>query len=167
MSATEIPSGRGRLRMPGMGQSIPERGQPAAPAPDSDDAVSTPRAATPAASADPTPTQRPRRRTPSVNGAGAESANGTRAAAPATKRRAKTIDGPYADEKKAQVNPRVYPSIWSHYEDLVEELPRHQRRGALTALVNAVLAQHAPATTEEAQEAIQWLREAETRERPA
>jgi hypothetical protein len=68
---------------------------------------------------------------------------------------------------KIQVNPRVYRGIWRHYEQLVDELPRERRRGALTALVNAVLAQHAPRDVGEALNAIIWLRQAEARDAPA
>jgi hypothetical protein len=62
-----------------------------------------------------------------------------------------------------EVNPRIYRGIWSHYEQLVDELPRDRRRGALTALINAVLAQHAPRDVAEARAAITWLRQAEAR----
>jgi hypothetical protein len=74
---------------------------------------------------------------------------------------------PHAGEPKVQVNPRIYRGIWRHYERLVDELPRERRRGALTALVNAVLAQHAPRDANEARDAIAWLRHAETRDAPA
>ena len=73
---------------------------------------------------------------------------------------------PYAGEPKLQVNPRIYQGIWRHYEDLVDELPRERRRGALTALVNAVLAQHAPHDVDDARAAIAWLRQAEARDAP-
>jgi hypothetical protein len=71
---------------------------------------------------------------------------------------------PHAGEPKIQVNPRIYRGIWRHYEQLVDELPRERRRGALTALVNAVLAQHAPRNIDEARDAIAWLRLAESRD---
>jgi hypothetical protein len=74
---------------------------------------------------------------------------------------------PHAGEPKVQVNPRIYRGIWRHYEQLVDELPRERRRGALTALVNAVLAQHAPSNVDEARSAIAWLRQAESRDAPA
>jgi hypothetical protein len=74
---------------------------------------------------------------------------------------------PHAGEPKVQVNPRIYRGIWRHYEQLVDELPRERRRGALTALVNAVLVQHAPRDVDEARTAIAWLRRAETRDAPA
>lgn len=74
---------------------------------------------------------------------------------------------PYAGEPKVQVNPRIYRGIWRHYEQLVDELPRERRRGALTALVNAVLAQHAPRDVDAARRAIVWLRQAEVRDEPA
>jgi hypothetical protein len=71
---------------------------------------------------------------------------------------------PHAGEPKVQVNPRIYRGIWRHYEQLVDELPRERRRGALTALVNAVLAQNAPRDAAEARRAIAWLRQAEARD---
>jgi hypothetical protein len=71
---------------------------------------------------------------------------------------------PRAGDTKIQVNPRIYRTIWSHYEQLVDELPRERRRGALTALINAVLAQHAPHDVAEARTAIAWLRRAEARD---
>jgi len=74
---------------------------------------------------------------------------------------------PHAGEEKVQVNPRIYRGIWRHYEQIVDELPRERRRGALTALVNAVLAQHAPRDVEAARAAIAWLRHAELRDAPA
>jgi hypothetical protein len=74
---------------------------------------------------------------------------------------------PHAGEPKVQVNPRIYRGIWHHYEQLVDELPRERRRGALTALVNAVLAQHAPRDINAARRAIAWLRQAEARDAPA
>jgi hypothetical protein len=74
---------------------------------------------------------------------------------------------PHAGEPKVQVNPRIYRGIWRHYERLVDELPRERRRGALTALVNAVLAQHAPRDVDAARSAIMWLRQAEARDAPA
>jgi hypothetical protein len=77
---------------------------------------------------------------------------------------AQGIPGPVAGEPKVQVNPRIYQSTWRHYEDLVEQLPRPQRRGALTALVNAILAQHAPRSPAQARTAIAWLRQAEIRD---
>jgi hypothetical protein len=73
---------------------------------------------------------------------------------------------PHAGEPKVQVNPRIYQGIWRHYEQLVDELPRERRRGALTALVNAVLAQHAPRDVDAARRAIAWLRQAEARDAP-
>ena len=73
---------------------------------------------------------------------------------------------PHAGEAKIQVNPRIYRGIWHHYEQLVDELPRERRRGALTALINAVLAQHAPRDIDEARNAIAWLRRAEARDAP-
>jgi hypothetical protein len=73
---------------------------------------------------------------------------------------------PYAGQAKVQVNPRIYHGIWRRYEELVDELPRERRRGALTALVNAVLAQHAPRDVDEARAAITWLRQAESRDAP-
>jgi hypothetical protein len=77
------------------------------------------------------------------------------------------VGGPYAGETKMQVNPRIYAGTWRYYEDLVDELPRPQRRGALTALVNAVLARHAPTDADAALEAIAWLRQAESRQEPS
>lgn len=74
---------------------------------------------------------------------------------------------PHAGETKVQVNPRIYRGIWRHYEQLVDDLPRERRRGALTALVNAVLAQHAPRDVNAARAAIAWLRHAELRDTPA
>ena len=73
---------------------------------------------------------------------------------------------PYAGQAKVQVNPRIYQGIWRRYEELVDELPRQRRRGALTALVNAVLAEHAPRDVDEARAAITWLRQAESRDAP-
>jgi hypothetical protein len=77
------------------------------------------------------------------------------------------VHAPHAGEPKVQVNPRIYRGIWRHYEQLVDELPRERRRGALTALVNAVLAQHAPRDVDAARSAIRWLRQAEARDAPA
>ncbi len=71
---------------------------------------------------------------------------------------------PRAGEPKVQVNPRIYRGIWRHYEQIVDALPRERRRGALTALVNAVLAQHAPRDAAEARRALAWLRRAEARD---
>ena len=73
---------------------------------------------------------------------------------------------PYVGQAKVQVNPRIYQGIWRRYEELVDELPRERRRGALTALVNAVLAQHAPRDVDEARVVITWLRQAESRDAP-
>jgi hypothetical protein len=145
MTAAGMPSGRGRL--PGMGAAT----QPApAPEPAKRSSTSTP----PPASTDATPQvqTRPRQRP-------------TRSTAERVAEHAapKSVVGctPQAGEPKVQVNPRIYQSTWRHYEALADQLPRHQRRGALTALVNSILAQHAPRTAEEAREAITWLRQAE------
>jgi hypothetical protein len=108
----------------------------------------------------PPPRARPARQTktaPAPPPRDTPTAAGQQIAAPA-------IPGPVAGEPKVQVNPRIYQSTWRHYEDLVEQLPRPQRRGALTALVNAILAQHAPRSLAEARTAIAWLRQAEIRD---
>lgn len=147
MSATSaMPSGRGRL--PGMG------GPAAPPAPPPEDKQTTTAAPQPRRSP-------PQRRRESTSGSPA-----TRATSIGHQERegAQGVSGPYAGEPKVQVNPRIYQGTWRYYEDLVDQLPRQQRRGALTALVNAVLAQHAPRTPDEARAAITWLRQAETRD---
>jgi len=140
MSTTEMPSGRNRL--PGMGASVAsETHEPAAAKP---------------------PRRRSSARTPAGTPQPAAAPPRTAAAAP----KDSPVGGPYAGEIKMQVNPRIYPSIWRYYEELVDQLPRPQRRGALTALVNAALAQHAPHSPDEALDAIAWLRQAETRQQP-
>jgi hypothetical protein len=52
-------------------------------------------------------------------------------------------------------------------EQLVDELPRERRRGALTALVNALLAEHAPRNVADARNATTWLRRAEAQDAAA
>lgn len=143
MSANPMPSGRGRL--PGMGSPAPAGETPAA-------ASSAEEAPAADVQASPAKPAQPRTRS---------SSSRRRDRPPST-----PIDGPYAGEAKMQVNPRIYTSIWSHYEELVDALPRAQRRGALTALVNAILAQHAPENAAEALAAITELRHAEARPRP-
>ena len=71
---------------------------------------------------------------------------------------------PLAGEAKIQVNPRIYHHTWRRYEELVDMLPRERRRGALTALVNAVLARHAPEDLAGIQAELAWLRRAEVRD---
>jgi hypothetical protein len=71
---------------------------------------------------------------------------------------------PLAGEPKIQVNPRIYQRTWRRYEELVDLLPRERRRGALTALVNAVLVRHAPEDLAEVQAELAWLRRAEVRD---
>jgi hypothetical protein len=162
-------SGRG-ARLPGMGAPAAPASPPAAPAPD----TTPPRArATPQderAPAQVTPAPAPRERP----GGRAPDRSGTRRARPADRdeRQERTTSTapayvPHAGDMKVQVNPRIYRGTWRHYEQLVDELPRERRRGALTALVNAVLAQHAPRDVSEARNAIAWLRQAEARDAPA
>ncbi len=159
MSATEMPSGRGRL--PGMGATAaaPAAAEPTSPG-------DTPAPAPRRRSAK--PSQRPDgRRGSATKPPPAVRHDPSPAAAGAGPQPEETpVRGPYAGETKMQVNPRIYASTWRHYEDLVDDLPRPQRRGALTALVNAILAQHAPADADAALEAITWLRQAETRQAP-
>jgi hypothetical protein len=147
-------SGRG-TRLPGMGAPA------AAPAPPP--AVPETIAATPA--------NAPRERRSA--GRLTDPSSNTRRARAADKRKPppppSTTDAgppyiPHASDTKIQVNPRIYRGIWNHYEQLVDELPRDRRRGALTALINAVLAQHAPPDVAEARAAISWLRQAEARD---
>ncbi len=147
MSTSEMPSGRGRL--PGMGPANASASSRAG-----HEALVQ---ATPAGSAEENPTPSatsPTRlrgpRTPAV-------------AAASTAARTETCT-PLASEPKIQVNPRIYQGTWGHYEELADQLPRHQRRGALTALVNSILAQHAPLTVDEARRAIDWLRHTENRD---
>jgi len=149
MSTTEMPSGRNRL--PGMGASVAGETHEPAGGP----ATTAPAAVQP-------PRRRASARTTGRTGQPAAAPPGTAVAAP----RESPVGGPYAGEIKMQVNPRIYPSIWRYYEELVDQLPRPQRRGALTALVNAALAQHAPHSPDEALDAIAWLRQAETRQQP-
>lgn len=145
-------SGRG-ARLPGMGAPA------TAPAPPA--AVPEPPTATSA-------TARPERRS-AGRAAGSNTAGRRRAADDRKPPRDSSLAAgpsyiPHAGETKIQVNPRIYRGIWNHYEQLVDELPRDRRRGALTALVNAVLAQHAPRNVAEARAAISWLRQAEARD---
>lgn len=147
MSTSEMPSGRGRL--PGMG--------PANASASSRVGHEALVQATPVRSAEenptpsaPSPTRLRGPRTPAV-------------AAASTSAHKETCT-PRASEPKIQVNPRIYQSTWGHYEELVDQLPRHQRRGALTALVNSILAQHAPPNVDEARRAINWLRHTENRD---
>lgn len=163
MSATGMPSGRGRLAaLPGMGSG---RQQAPAPAPEPDPQPAT-------APEDTTGTREPakprtQRRRSAATSAQPHSDQAAADGATTARTRARAgIDGPYAGERKLQVNPRVFESVWRYYEDLVDALPRGQRRGALTALVNAVLAQHAPTDVKSAQEAIAWVRQAEARTHP-
>lgn len=152
MSASEMPSGRNRL--PGMGAMSPAPG----PAPPSPTPAAAPTAESVGSSV-PAP-RKPRTRRPT-------STSSNPAAAASSAPSAGAIDGPYLGEPKMQVNPRIYASIWSYYEELVDQLPRPQRRGALTALVNAVLVQHAPASADDALKLIGELRQAEARQRPS
>jgi len=152
MSSTEMPSGRGRL--PGMGASATATPDAPADAP----------AASAAAKAAPRRTATRRRDTSRKS---ARTPKRDTSSRPAEQSAESPVDGPYAGEAKMQVNPRIYAGTWRYYEDLVDELPRPQRRGALTALVNAVLARHAPADADAALEAIAWLRQAESRQEPS
>jgi hypothetical protein len=143
----------------GRGARLPGMGTPAA-APASPAEVPEPGTATPAPG--------PRARRSASRASDPRSNARQRRAADERKPQAarSTIDAgppyiPHAGDRKIQVNPRIYQGIWSHYEQLVDELPRDRRRGALTALVNAVLAQHAPRDVAEARAAISWLRQAE------
>ena len=169
MSNPGMRSGRG-ARLPGMGAPAAPPSPPAAPEPD----------ATPVrARAMPQDERAPAQVTPAP---GPRECRGSRAPDRSDARRARATDHdgtqahttttapayvPHAGDMKIQVNPRIYRGIWRHYEQLVDELPRERRRGALTALVNAVLSQHAPRDVGEARNAIAWLRQAEARDAPA
>lgn len=165
MSGPAMPSGRGRL--PGMGGPItlPPPADHAAP-PADHAAPPDP----PARTSDP-PASAPTARSASRQRRRASSAASTRDISLAPTPPGGEEDAyrpvPYAGEPKVQVNPRIYHGTWRHYEDLVDQLPREQRRGALTALVNAILAQHAPRTPDEARAAISWLRQTEARDPPS
>lgn len=160
-------SGRG-ARLPGMG--APAAAAPAAaPAPPEIAQPTVDEHTTPQVERAPRPRPKRRRtgvatkdRTTSSTHAGTERKRADHATAPD----ALPAHAPHAGEPKVQVNPRIYRGIWRHYEQLVDELPRERRRGALTALVNAVLAQRAPRDVDAARTAITWLRHAEARDAP-
>jgi hypothetical protein len=169
MSDPGMRSGRG-ARLPGMGAPAGPASSPAAPKTDETAvrALATPQ--DPRASAQITAASAPREH----RGGRAPDSSGARRARVADRdeRQDQTTSTapsyvPHAADMKIQVNPRVYRGIWRHYEQLVDELPRERRRGALTALVNAVLAQHAPRDVGEALNAIIWLRQAEASDAPA
>ncbi len=158
-------SGRG-ARLPGMGAPAAPDRPLAAPDTEPSTADAGPRAEVerpPAPTAPPRPKRRPQSSGATKDTRGnqgqANHATAAEAALPA--------HAPHAGETKVQVNPRIYQGIWRHYEQLVDELPRERRRGALTALVNAILAQHAPRDVDAARTAIAWLRHAELRDTPA
>ena len=175
MTATaEMRSGRGRL--PGMGAPATQVSPAAPAAPDEAERVAPAAGAQAqengAGSANP-----PRSRSAaSKRGSGragrerGSQAHGgekpVRTASPAEAPSDLPPHAPYVGQAKVQVNPRIYQGIWRRYEELVDELPRERRRGALTALVNAVLAQHAPRDVDEARVVITWLRQAESRDAP-
>jgi hypothetical protein len=162
-------SGRG-ARLPGMGAPAAPASPPTAPKTDETPvrARTTPQDQRPPAqvTATPEPREHRGRRPPDSSGE-----RRTRVAVRDERQDQRTSTAPpyapHAADMKIQVNPRVYRGIWRHYEQLVDELPRERRRGALTALVNAVLAQHAPRDVGEALNAIIWLRQAETSDAPA
>jgi len=168
MSNPGMRSGRG-ARLPGMGEPAAPASPPAAPKTDETPVRAratpqdkrSPAQVTPA----PAPTERRGGRAPDRSGA-----RRARIADRDERQDHTTSTGPtyvpHAGDMKIQVNPRIYRGIWRHYEQLVDELPHGRRRGALTALVNAVLAQHAPRDVGEARNAIAWLRQAESRDAP-
>jgi hypothetical protein len=158
-------SGRG-ARLPGMG--APAAADPPLAAPETAQPTCDEHT-TPGVTRAPAPTPKRHRsgvatkdRTTPPTHANEERKRADRATAPD----ALPAHAPHAGEPKVQVNPRIYRGIWHHYEQLVDELPRERRRGALTALINAVLAQHAPRDVAEARSAIAWLRQAEARDAP-
>lgn len=65
---------------------------------------------------------------------------------------------PYAGERKIQVNPRVFPTLWGTYEGLVAGVRESNGRANLTDLVNAVLHYHRPAGPAEARELLTRFR---------
>jgi hypothetical protein len=164
-------SGRG-ARLPGMGVPAAVAPPPAEPKTDEapESARATPEEERASAEVTRTPEQKQHRggRDPNRSSArrkGATERERKDRATPATS--AVPAYVPNAGDTKIQVNPRIYRGTWRHYEQLVDELPRERRRGALTALINAVLAQHAPRDVTEARNAIAWLRRAEARDASA
>lgn len=57
---------------------------------------------------------------------------------------------PYAGERKIQVNPRLFPSLWAHYEQLAVEIRQAGGRATVTDLVNAVLHYRGPDNAQDA-----------------
>jgi len=72
--------------------------------------------------------------------------------APAGDGRAQAITGanPYAGERKIQVNPRLFPSLWAQYEQLAVEIRQAGGRATVTDLVNAVLHYRGPDNAQDA-----------------
>jgi len=72
-------------------------------------------------------------------------------AAPAADGRERaTGANPYAGERKIQVNPRLFPSLWAHYEQLAVEIRQAGGRATVTDLVNAVLHYRGPDNAQDA-----------------
>jgi len=72
--------------------------------------------------------------------------------APAADGREQAITGanPYAGERKIQVNPRLFPSLWVQYEQLAVEIRQAGGRATVTDLVNAVLHYRGPDNAQDA-----------------
>ncbi len=58
---------------------------------------------------------------------------------------------PYAGERKIQVNPRLFPTLWARYDRLASDVRAGGGRATVTDLVNAVLHFRGPETPEDAQ----------------
>lgn len=74
---------------------------------------------------------------------------------------------PYAGERKIQVNPRVFPTLWARYEQLVADVRQAGGRATVTDLVNAVLHFRGPETSEEAQALLNRFRTLLAQDPPA
>jgi hypothetical protein len=71
----------------------------------------------------------------------------------APERREPAVKGgrnPYAGERKIQVNPRLFPSLWAQYEQLAVEIRQAGGRATVTDLVNAVLHYRGPDNAQDA-----------------
>lgn len=65
---------------------------------------------------------------------------------------------PYAGERKVQVNPRLFPSLWAEYERLAVEIRQAGGRATVTDLVNAVLHYRGPDNAQDAQALLNRFR---------
>lgn len=73
-------------------------------------------------------------------------------------RAAKGGRNPYAGERKIQVNPRLFPSLWAEYEQLAVEIRQAGGRATVTDLVNAVLHYRGPDNAQDAQALLNRFR---------